>query len=399
MKTNRRSFLKTAALAGFAAPFIVSPHQVRGTKANDKIRLGVVGCGGRGAWITDLFAKDGNYEIVAVADYHQSVAETCGKKFNVPSGKCFGGLSGYKKVLTTNIDAIALEAVPYFFPEHVRASVEAGKHIYIAKPIASDIWGTQEVRDLAAKSQKNKKVFLIDFQIPTNEFNRKVLSSVRNGDIGKIHALQTCYLAGSFADPPFKNLEEHLQNLNWVNDDILGGSYHVNACIHGIEAGLELIDAELPISAQGHSLCCRLDPHGDSHNMFALTFDFADQRIWTHQGIHHLSPFWVRAVGYGEKGTAEIGYVGHATTLIDRKDNDFGEIVNLYTAGVISNIAKFANVIRIGDVTNDTVKIGINANLVTILGREAGKQGGKVLLEDLIRKNYRFELDTTGWKE
>ena len=399
MSTNRRTFLKSAALAGVAAPLIVSPQQVRGAAANEKIRLGVVGCGGRGAWITDLFAQDGNYEIAAIADYHPSVAEDCGKRFGVPAEKCFSGLSGCKKALDTNIDAIALEAVPYFFPEHVRASVEAGKHIYMAKPVAIDIWGTQAVRDLAAKSQKNNKVFLIDFQIPTNENNQKVLSHVRNGDIGKLHSLQTCYFSGLFGDPPFKSFEERLQHLIWVNDDILGGGYHVNACIHGIEAGLELVDAELPVSAQGSSLCCRPDPHGDSHNMYALTFDFADGRIWSHQGIHHLSPFVVRAVGYGAKGIAEIGYVGNAAIRFTDRYEDFGEINDLYAAGVISNIAKFAKVVRAGDTTNDTVKIGINANFATILGREAGKRRDKVLLADLIRENHRYELDTTGWKE
>ena len=399
MKTTRRSFLKTAAFAGIAAPLVVSAHQVRGTKANEKIRLGVVGLGGRGAWITDLFQKNGNYEIVAIADYHQSVAENCGKRFNVPAGKCFSGLSGYRKVLAENIEAIALEALPYFFPEHVRASVEAGKHIYMAKPVAVDIWGTRTVRDLADMSQKNNKVFLIDFQIPTNVNNQKVLSLVKNGDIGTIHALQTCYITGLFADPPFKSYEERLQKLIWVNDDMLGGGYHVNACIHGIEAGLELVDAELPVSAQGRSLNCRPDPHGDSHNMYNLTFDFADGRIWSHQGIHLLSPFWVRAVGYGSKGVAEIGYTGNARVRMDGRDSDFGEITDLYEAGAVSNITKFAKAVKAGDVTNDTVQIGINANIVTILGRETGKRGNRVTLDDLIRENYRYELDTTGWKQ
>jgi predicted dehydrogenase len=400
MRLSRRTFLKSAAIAGSAAPLIISPHQVRGATANEKIRLGVVGCGGRGAWITQLFANDGNYEIVAVADYHRAVAEECGKRFNVPPEKCFGGLSGYKKVLGTNIDAIALEAVPYFFPEHVRASVEANKHVFMAKPIAVDIWGTQEVQKYAAQSQNNGKVFLIDFQIPTDECNQKVLSRMKNDAIGKILSLQTCYHSGSFGDPPFKSFEERLQHLIWVNDDILGGGYHVNACIHGIEAGLELVNNELPVSAQGSSLCARPDPYGDSHTMYALTFDFADGKTWSHQGIHHLIPFWVRAVGYGTQGVAEIGYVGNAKMRMAGSDEeDLGEIKNLYEAGASSNIAKFAKAVRAGDAGNDTVKIGINANFVTILGREAGKRRSKVLLADLIRENHRFELDTTGWKE
>ena len=399
MRFNRRNFLKVSALAGFVAPFVVLPQQVRGAAANEKIRLGVVGCGGRGGWITGLFANDGNYEIAAIADYHQTVAESAGQRFNVPAAKCFSGLSGYKRMLETDIDAIALEAVPYFFPEHVKASVDAGKHVYMAKPVAVDIWGTQAVRDDAARSQKNGKVFLVDFQVPTNANNQKVLSCVRNGDIGEVQSLQTCYITGWFGDPPFKSFEERLQSLIWVNDNILGGSYHVNACIHGVEAGLELVGGELPVGAMGSSYCSRPDPHGDSDNIYALTFDFEDGRIWSHQGIHHLSPFWVRAVGYGTKGVAEIGYTGRAGIRVGGQQEDFGEIENLYPAGASANIAKFAKAVRDGDATNDTVGISINANFATILGREAGKRRDKVLLADLIRENHRYELDTTGWKD
>ena len=400
MKTNRRNFLKTASLAGLAVPFVVASDQVRGAAANEKIRLGVVGLGGRGAWITDLFNRDGNYEIASVADYHPSVAEDVGRRFGVPAEKCFSGLSGYQKMLATDIDAIALEAVPYFFPEQVRASVDAGKHIYMAKPVAVDIWGTKSVHDDAVRSRKNGKVFLVDFQVPTNENNQKVLECIKNDEIGKILSLQTCYITGLFHDPPFTSFEQRLQNLVWVNDDILGGSYHVNACIHGVEAGLELIGGELPVSAQGSSINARPNPHGDSHSMYALTFDFEDGKIWLHQGIHHQSPFYVRAVGYGTHGTAEIGYVGRAGVRGGSQgDKDFGEIADLYPAGASSNIAKFARAVRGGDTTNDTVDISINANYVTILGREAGKRRSKVLLADLIAENHRFELDTTEWTQ
>ena len=131
--------------------------------------------------------------------------------------------------------------------------------------------------------------------------------------------------------------------------------------------------------------------------MYALTFDYDDGRIWSHQGIHHLSPFWVRAIGYGSKGTAEIGYVGRAGIRGPQKEEDFGEITGLYEAGAASNIAKFAKAVLNGDVTNDTVPISINANYMTILGREAGKRRSKVTLAELMQENHRYELDTTGW--
>lgn len=394
---KRREFLQTSLAVGFAAPLIVTARQVRGTEANEKIRIGIVGCGGRGAWIADLFRRDGNYEFVSVADYHAQVSEDCGKRLGVPSEHCYHGLSGYRKTLDSKIDAIALEAVPYFYPEHVAAAVDAGKHVYMAKPIAVDVWGTREVAKAAARSKANGKVFLVDFQIPTDPGNGKVLEHCRRGEIGKVLSIQSCYVTGGFPDPPFQSYEERLRHLVWVNDDVLGGGYHVNACIHGVEAGLELASGELPVSAQGYSSLSRPDPHGDSHDSYALTYEFADGRIWTHHGVHRATPFWVRAVGHGESGAVEIGYNGRAKLVKGGAEEDFGEIENLYEAGAVRNIAKFVVAIRAGDVTNDTVDISVNANLVTLLGRHTGKRREKTTMADLLKENHRLELDTTGW--
>ena len=398
MNMKRRNFLHATLAVGVAAPMIVASRQVRGAAANEKIRIGVVGCGNRGAWITKLFNNDGNYEIVSVADYHPSVAQACGQNVGTATQNCFSGLSGYKKVLDTNIDAIALEAPPYFFPEHVRDCVDSGKHVYMAKPIAVDVWGTQEVKKAAAKAQKNNKVFLVDFQVPTDPNNQAALTRYRNDEIGKVLSIQTCYVTNVFPDPPFQSYEERLRHLNWVNDDVLGGGYHVNACIHGVEAGLELAAGDIPVSAQGYSVLSRRDPHGDSHDLYSLTFEFEDGRVWTHHGVHCATPFHVRAVGHAEKGLIEIGYTGRSRiSLFGGNDDDLGPIDNLYEAGAVRNIAKFAKAIRTNDFTNDTVKIAVDANLVTILGRETGKSREKTTMAQLLADNQRLELDTTTW--
>src|SRR6516225_2116732 len=109
---TRRKFLAAsgAAALGFT---IVRPELVGGAEANSKINLGLVGCGGRGGWIADLFAKNGNYNVVALADYFQDRVDGVGQKLNVPSSQRFTGLSGYKRLLEQKIDAVAIETPPY----------------------------------------------------------------------------------------------------------------------------------------------------------------------------------------------------------------------------------------------------------------------------------------------
>lgn len=95
---TRRRFLTSAGAAavGFT---IIKPELVRGTDANSKINLGVVGCGGRGSWIADLFVKNGNYNLVTIADYFQDRVDSTGDKLKVETGRRFTGLSGYKRLL------------------------------------------------------------------------------------------------------------------------------------------------------------------------------------------------------------------------------------------------------------------------------------------------------------
>ncbi|MHC4117504.1 MAG: Gfo/Idh/MocA family protein, partial [Planctomycetota bacterium] len=95
---------------------VVKPDQVRGAGANSKVNLGLIGCGGRGTWIAQLFKEHGGYNVAAVADYFQDRVDNAGGKLGVPEANRFTGLYGYKKLLE-EVDAVAIESPPYFHPE------------------------------------------------------------------------------------------------------------------------------------------------------------------------------------------------------------------------------------------------------------------------------------------
>ena len=147
---SRRRFL---AEAGTAAAFtVIAPELLRGSTQNSKIALGIIGCGGRGRWIADLFAKHGGYQIAAVADYFPERAETVGVKHAVPPERRFTGLAGYRRLLEQKLDAVAIETPPYFHPAQAADAVAAGKHVYLAKPVAVDVPGCTTIEQSAAAS-------------------------------------------------------------------------------------------------------------------------------------------------------------------------------------------------------------------------------------------------------
>ncbi|NLX54944.1 MAG: Gfo/Idh/MocA family oxidoreductase [Planctomycetaceae bacterium] len=393
---NRRRFLGSVSLWGGAAGLaVVQPAQVRGTAANSRLKLGVVGCGGRGHWIANLFAQHGGYELHAVADYFADVVQNCGEQLQVDPARRFSGLAGYQALMESGIDAVALETPPYCFPQHVRRAVESGLHVFMAKPVAVDVPGTLEIARWGRQAGQQGQCFLVDYQIPTDPLNQEVVRRIRDGAIGPLLMVRTHYLAGTFSDPPLtESVESRLRNLVWVNDTALGGGYHVNACIHGVDGGLWLLDQQ-PIAATGVSRIGRSDPHGDSHDMFSICFEFADGTFMNHVGSHLNSVFDVRCVAYGQAGNAEIGYTGTAQ-LNGESAYEGGQIENLYQAGAVRNIARFHDAIQSGDASNTTLAPALRSALATILGREAAARRTRLTMEELMRENRSIPADLSG---
>ena len=369
---------------------------VFGSQANSRIKLGLIGCGGRGSWIAGLFERHKGYEIHAVADYFQEVANAGGESLGVDAERRFWGLEGYKKLIASGVDAVALETPPYCFPLHARAAVEAGLHVYMAKPVAVDVPGTLEIGELGEKSTQNERCFLVDFQVPTDPFNIETVKRIHDGSIGRVVQINTCYWTGGWNDPPLTDSwASRLRGLVWVNDVAIGGGHHVNACIHAVDAGLWVAGGR-PVSATGTSSFGRPDAHGDSHDVFCLTFEFADGTLMSHTGSHIKYDFHVRCVAIGREGNAEIGYTGNALVRGGSAPYEGGEISGLYEVGAMRNIMTFYKSIVGGDFANPTVEPSVNSTLATILGREAGLRRERLSMEALILENRRIEPDLTG---
>ena len=121
---SRRPFLGTAsAPATFAT---MSAARALGSQANSTIEIGLIGCGGRGGWIAELFQKSGQFKVVAAADYFDDRVQPVGEKLGVPSDRRYTTLSAYKRLLDSKLDAVVIETPPYFHPEQAAAAVDAG---------------------------------------------------------------------------------------------------------------------------------------------------------------------------------------------------------------------------------------------------------------------------------
>lgn len=365
----------------------------------DKVRIGLVGCGGRGRLIGNYLNKHGGFELWAVADYFQSVADSVGESLGVDPARRFSGLSGYQRVIESGVEAVALEDLPAFFPEQATAAVKAGKHIYMAKPVASDVPGCLQIEAAAKLAHEKSKCFFIDYQIPTEPANVEVARRIQDGGVGTVVQLATVGTCGGFSDPPkTANLESRLQNLTWVNDIVLGCDYLGNFDIHAVDAALWVM-GQRPAAATGSSKVARPNAHGDAHDVCSVIYDYADGTVHNHfgQALSNSTQGSLDCHVYGTTGHAVISYWDQAS-LRNGHEEYSRQVEDLYQAGIVRNIATFYENVTQGHFENPTVRRAVDSALACILGREAASRHDRLTMDDLIKEDRRLPLDLSGLK-
>ena len=402
---SRRAFVAAAASAPLLAalPALAAEPgapEARPAEIKRKIKLGLIGSGGRGSWIAKLFARHGGYEMWAVADYFPDVAEKGGEALGVDKSRRFSGLSGYQKLIASGVEAVAVEVPPYFIPIHAKAAAEAGLHVYMAKPVAVDVPGALAIEAAGKQATAKQRCFFVDYQMPTDPINIEVAKRIREGGLGPIAQVTTAGVCGGFGDPPkTANIESRLRGLVWVNDVALGCDYIGNFDIHAIDAAVWVL-GKRPVAAMGASRICRANPHGDGRDVCSVVYDYADGLVHNHfgQGLGNNTDGELSCRVYGRAANALVNYWGKAYVRGGPKHYPGGQVENLYEAGAVRNIAAFHQNVCEGRFENETARRAVDGVLTCILGREAAARRTRLTMDDLLKENKRLEVDLTGLK-
>jgi predicted dehydrogenase len=287
MEITRRDFIKTSLAASLAAavPGNLGLHAA----GSDMIRIGMIGCGGRatGAAIDCLDAAPG-VEVIAMFDLFpdrvdKSLAKLREKhpdKIKVAPDKCFTGFDGYKKVcVLPDVNLIVTAAPPGFRPIHLQAAVEAGKHVFMEKPVAVDPAGVRSVIASSELARSKGLAVVAGTQRRHQARYLELMRRIKDGAIGEVVGGQCYWNQGELwvvkKTPEMSDME--WQCRNWLYFTWLSGDHIVEQHVHNIDVMNWAIGA-LPVKvmAMGGRQVRTAPEYGNIYDHFAVEFEYPE---------------------------------------------------------------------------------------------------------------------------
>ena len=390
---SRRGFLRAGSAAAAAGGVERIPLVHGGAQDHPTLRVGLVGCGGRGRGaIENVLEAAPNVQVIALADMfpdriqaaRRLAAERELAGFKVQDDHCFTGFDAYRRLLDTSVDYVMLCEPPGFRPLHFAAAVEAGKHVFMEKPVAVDPVGVRKVIEYGEKARQKKLGVVPGTQ---NRHSRRIRETVRRiheGQIGNVVAgyifFNTGYLWSYERRPGWSDMEWQVRN--WYYFDWLSGDHIVEQHIHQIDLTDWVFRAHpVRATAVGGRQARVEELYGNIYDHFGVDFEYPN-------GVHVLSMCrqWPRVPGFvaawyvGTKGTAYLHHPQKSGVIEGENPWRFeGEEV----PAQVQEHRDLIESIRAGNPLNEARRIA-ETTLTSILGREAAYTGKALTWEEVF---------------
>src|SRR5262245_18335777 len=289
-QSSRREFLRHSTLtAGAVVGSLALAGRVYAA-GDDVLRLGLVGCGGRGSGATvNALRADPNVKLVAMADTiadqldssHRRITKEMGDKATgkiaVPPERRFVGFNACEKLLNA-VDVVILATPPHFRPAHLQAAVAAGKHCFVEKPIAVDAPGVRSVLATCDQAKQKNLSIVSGLCYRYDVAKRETYKRVFDGALGDIVAMQVDYLTNTLKyagrKPQWSDMEWQIRN--WTYFTWLSGDHNVEQHIHSLDKAAWAMHDEPPLKCLGLGGRQMRDPQvGNTFDHFAVVYEYA----------------------------------------------------------------------------------------------------------------------------
>jgi myo-inositol 2-dehydrogenase / D-chiro-inositol 1-dehydrogenase len=406
-EVSRRAFIGSVTAAGAAvvsacattssprvqtAPTTGSQER-RVTRAPDGalLRAGLIGCGGRGRGAAANFLDAApNVQIVALADVFPDRVTEARQLLNkrgqdIAESRCFTGFDGYQKLLDSGVDVVLHATPPHFRPMHMAAVIDAGKHLFMEKPVSVDVPGALAVMQTAERAASKGLNIMTGTQLRRELSRMEVYKRVRDGAIGDIRAVRAIRNQGALwyrvPQPGWSDMEYMIRD--WVNWNWLSGDIIVEQHIHHLDAVLWVL-GKTPEKATGMGARVRRNT-GDQYDFFSIDYDYGSG-VHLHTTIRQLNGCANERdeVFIGTKGSASLDGVIYdvAGKQIWKYDGPEGN-------SLVQEHADWITGIRTGKPVN-TAKETALSTLMAIMGRDSAYTGKAITWQDLLASTNRL---------
>lgn len=399
--TDRRDFLKAGALA-------TAPAFLKGASVTKALKVGLVGCGGRGTGAAAQALKADDYaELTAMADIDlervdeslERLKKAAGDKVKVEASKKFTGLDAYKKVIESDVDVVLLATPPGFRPMHYRAAVEAGKHLFVEKPIAVDAPGVRDVLE-STKLAAEKKISVVSgFCWRYSNYIVDTFKQIQSGAIGNIATYYGTYFTGPVKPMPpastrpagMSDVEWQLRN--WYNFCWACGDGLVEQAVHTVDKVAWAFGDKPPVSCTAVGGRAIPQEGGNIFDHFEVNYLYPNnaRAFVVHRqipGCHNENSDYI----IGTKGVCTIGrgplprIEGENPWAYQGQKNDMYQ----YEHDVL-----FAS-IRRGEPLNNGERMA-TSTMLAIMGRMAAYTGQQITWDQAMNSQEKLFPDNLDW--
>ncbi len=392
LKTGRREFLKkgSAAIAGSTVLATLPTHLGAYVQGSDQIKIGLIGCGGRGAGaaVQALNASKA-VKLVAMGDtfkdrldssYMAILDNVEAGQVDVPETNKFVGLDAYQKVIALS-DAVLLATPPPFRPIHFEAAVQADKHIFMEKPLAVDVPGYHKIMEVAKLADQKKLTVVVGLQNRYDTGYQELLKKIQGGTIGDIVSIDVYYNVGAPTIHPrvAGQTEMEYQIRNWRYFTWLWGGQLAGQTIHQIDV-MNWMMQDFPVHARGLGgrQVFSGPNQGNTYDHHYVEFEYADGTKM-HVQSRNIDNCWNK-MGFqiqGSSGSADEKYrIYDTSNKIVWRHNDRDD-PNPYQ---VEHEVFFHSILN--ETPRNDTEWGANSTLTAIMGRMA-MHSGQVMNEVL----------------
>jgi predicted dehydrogenase len=297
---SRRSFVNMTVKGSTAA--LLLPHGLAFGKNQDTLKVGLIGCGGRGtgAGIIDCAASSAGIELIAMGDLFEDHMRSAPEKikanlqerglsvkdiYKVTPETTFTGFDAYKKVLACDVDMVILTTPPNFRPQHLRTAVEAGKHVFMEKPVAVDPVGVRSVIESAGMAREKGLALVSGTQLRRMRAYREAVKRIHNGDIGEITGGQVVRTGGGMLDwrtetkvkrPEWTDMEYQIRR--WLFWTWLSGDFIAEQHVHNLDIMNWILQSHplRCVGVGGRQVRTGME-YGDVYDHFAVEYEYLNE--------------------------------------------------------------------------------------------------------------------------